>query len=73
MSGWRAEVFVDNEWNGNSIVWPDEHSAREAGRDLWSRWTLTSDYRAVEVAEEPTRPTWDVYVTELTAKRMGES
>ena len=60
--GYKAEVYVSGEWGQNGIVWPDEASAAAAARDLWSRWTLTTDHRAVEVDEEPNRPTWAVHV-----------
>ena len=63
--GFKSEVKVDNEWGRNGgVVWPDMASAEAAARDLFWRWTLTTDYRAVEVAEEPTRPTWDEWVAE---------
>lgn len=62
--GYKAEVRVAGEdgWHQNGVVWPDLESAEEAARDLWSRWTATVDHRAVEVAEEPNRPTWEEHV-----------
>tara|TARA_R100001086_G_scaffold191642_1_gene109010 strand:- start:472 stop:702 length:231 start_codon:yes stop_codon:yes gene_type:complete len=61
--GYKAEVLLaGGEWGQNGIVWPDRASAEEAARDLWSRWTLTTDHRAVEVDEPPNRPTWDEHV-----------
>jgi hypothetical protein len=62
--GWKAEVLVDGVWGQNGVVWPDEDSARSAARDLYSRWMLTTDHRAVEVDEEPNRPTWAEHVAE---------
>lgn len=64
--GYKAEVLVPGDgWGQNGVVWPDRESAERAARDLWSRWTLTTDHRAVEViGEEPNRPTWDEWVAE---------
>ena len=61
--GFKAEVFVPGDgWGGGSAVWPDRESAEAAARDLWSRWSLTTDHRALEVDEEPTRPTWEEHI-----------
>ena len=56
--GYKAEVLVDGVWWQNAIVWPDRESAEKAAWDLWARWSLTAGHRAVEVDEEPNRPTW---------------
>lgn len=60
--GWKTEVLVEGKWSSNAVVWPDEDSARTAGNDLLMRWFGPTDYRAVEVNEEPNRPTWDEHV-----------
>ena len=60
--GWKSEVLVGNEWCPNAVVWPDEHSALCAGCDLLGRWFVPTDHRAVEVDEEPNRPTWDEHI-----------
>ena len=62
--GWKSEVLVDGSWSTNAVVWPDEESAKAAGRDLLSRWFVPIDHRPVQVDEEPNRPTWDEYVAE---------
>ena len=62
--GYKSEVLVDKEWGRNGIVWPDMASAETAAEDLYSRWTLTTDHRAVEVDEKPNRPIWDEWVAE---------
>ena len=62
MNGYKAEVYVDGAWNQSGVVWPDRESAEEAARDLWSRWTLTTDHRAIEVEEPPNRGTWTEHV-----------
>jgi len=65
VTSYRAEVFVDSEWASNSVRWPTLESAEKAASDLYSRWTLTTDYRAVEVqGEEPNRPSWEEWVAE---------
>ncbi len=63
-TGWITEVFAEGKWSRNAIVWPDEHSAKQAGADLLSRWMVPTDYRAVQVDEEPNRPTWDEHVAD---------
>mgnify|MGYP003652315146 CR=1 FL=1 len=60
--GYKAEVLVDGGWHQNGVTWPDRASGEAAARDLWSRWTATADHRAVEVDEDPNRPTWDEWV-----------
>jgi len=55
---WKAEVFVQGSWSQNSEVWPDEISALGAAADLFGRWFLVEDYRAVEVDAEINRPSW---------------
>ena len=65
ITGFISEVKVGNEWGRNGVVWPTMESAERAAADLYSRWMLTTDYRAVEVqGEEPNRPTWDEWVAE---------
>jgi hypothetical protein len=60
---YRAEVFVPGDgWGGGSALWPDRESAERAARNLWSRWSLTTDHRAVEVAGEANRPTWGEHI-----------
>ncbi len=65
ITGYKSEVLVDGEWGRNGVVWPDMASAEAAARDLFWRWMLTTDYRAVEVqGEEPNRPSWDEWVAD---------
>ena len=60
--GYKAEVLVDGKWHQNAVCWPDEASAAAAARDLWSRWTLTTDHRAVEVDAAPNRESWEEHI-----------
>ena len=62
--GWKSEVLVDGTWSQNAIVWPDESSALSAGSNLLSRWFVPTDYRAVEVDEAPTDPTWEAKIAQ---------
>lgn len=59
--GWKAEMLCQGSWSQNGEVWPDPESARRAARDLFNRWMVPSDWRIVEVDEEPNRLTWDEY------------
>jgi hypothetical protein len=70
--GWKSEMLCDGQWCPNGVVWPDKDSALMAGHDLFHRWFVPTDYRAVRVDEEPNRPTWDEYVAEhgLPAKSV---
>lgn len=48
---WRPEVFVERKWSHNALVFATEQEARENARDLFLRWTLCEDSRAVEVTD----------------------
>ena len=69
--GYKSEVLVSGEWGQNAVVWPDRESAEKAAANLYSRWTLTTDHRAVEVAEEPNRPTYEEHVAARGQARAG--
>jgi len=58
---WKAEVLVQGTWSQNSEVWPDAHSAAQAGADLRGRWFLVEGVQVVEVDEEVNRPAWGVW------------
>jgi len=44
---WMAEVFVEGEWNTNSLRFATEREALNSGCELASRWWVVKDYRAV--------------------------
>lgn len=48
---WKPEVFVDNQWSRNALVFATEQEAKDNARDLMMRWFAVSDSRAVEVDE----------------------
>lgn len=72
MNGFKVEVLVGGEWAQNGVIWPDEESALSAGHDLYLRWALATDHRAVAVAEQPNRPTWQEHTAQhgLPPKRV---
>jgi len=48
---WKPEVFVENKWSRNGLVFATEAEAANNARDLFMRWTSCADSRAVEVTE----------------------
>lgn len=54
---WKPEVKVQGDWSSNALVFASRDEASNYAADLWSRWTLCDDYRAVEV-EAPVTHEW---------------
>lgn len=48
---WKPEVFVDGKWSQNALVFATGEEAERYAHDLFMRWTLCSDSRAVEVPD----------------------
>lgn len=48
MINWKMEVKTGGKWSTNSCTYSTEQEALNAGKELLSRWTVPSDYRAVE-------------------------
>ena len=48
----KPEVFVDGQWADNSVAFATEAEALASAKDLYSRWTLCTDFRAVP-SDEP--------------------
>lgn len=46
---WKPEVFVEGKWQQNALVFATRQEAEERARDLFTRWTLCENSRAVEV------------------------
>lgn len=44
----KPEVFVENQWSQNGLVFATREEAEASARDLYQRWTLCKDHRAVE-------------------------
>lgn len=47
----KPEVFVEGKWSQNGVAFATEQEAKEYARDLYSRWTLCTDHRAVPSTE----------------------
>ena len=57
---WKPEVQVQGEgdkWHRNGLVFATREEAEANAADLFSRWTLTTAHRAVEV-DEPVNYRW---------------
>jgi hypothetical protein len=54
---WKPEVLVDGKWCRNALVFATKAEAWENARDLFSRWTVPTDYRVVEV-DDPVNYAW---------------
>jgi hypothetical protein len=48
---WRVEVIADNsgKWVGNGLTFETREAAEDYGNDLYRRWTLVREWRAVPV------------------------
>jgi hypothetical protein len=58
MSNWKPEVLVNGQWGQNALVFATEEEAIANARNLFWRWTLCADYRAVP-SEDPVNYRWD--------------
>lgn len=45
---WKPEVFVAFAWSHNQLVFATKDEAERCAHDLFMRWTLCEDSRAVE-------------------------
>ncbi|HUT68147.1 MAG TPA: hypothetical protein VMW86_06320 [Dehalococcoidales bacterium] len=48
---YRTEVYVENEWVGNALVFPTRDEADGYAAALKRAWILVKDYRVVETNE----------------------
>jgi hypothetical protein len=48
VSSFKPEVLVEGKWSANGLVFATRAEAESYAHDLYSRWTTTSDHRAVE-------------------------
>lgn len=44
----KPEVLVGGEWSANAVVFNTKAEAETSARDLFGRWMLCTDWRAVE-------------------------
>jgi hypothetical protein len=56
--GWKPEFLVSGTWSKNALVFATKEEAEANARDLFMRWTMPSEWRAVEVDEAPNYA-WD--------------
>ena len=61
----KPEVQVNGEWSNNTLCFATNLEALGYARDLYSRWTLTTNYRAIE-GSEPVTHKWKEDTRELT-------
>ena len=57
---WKAEVQVKGEgerWHDNALRFATKAEAVDYGKDLYSRWTLTTAHRATE-SVDPVNYVW---------------
>lgn len=60
--GFKTEFhFPSGEWATNGVIWPDAKSADTAGLSKLMVWSMPDDFRVIEVAEAPNRPTWEIH------------
>jgi hypothetical protein len=50
---WKPQVYVDGQWSSNQLVFATHEEAARYAHDLFLRWTLTTDHRAIESDETP--------------------
>ena len=49
---WKPEVLVRGEWGQNALVFATKKEAEMSARDIFERWMLAENSRAVE-SDEP--------------------
>lgn len=54
---WAPEVIADRSgtWAGNALRFATRKEAEEYAKDLYSRWTLVSEWRVVESSDPVNR------------------
>jgi hypothetical protein len=52
MSSWKPQQLVDGKWCDNSLRFETHEEAAANAKDLFYRWTIPSDHRAV-FSEDP--------------------
>jgi hypothetical protein len=56
---WKPQVQVRGEpgWHSNALRFATRKEAEDNAHDLWSRWTLVTNSRAIE-SEDPVNYVW---------------
>jgi hypothetical protein len=53
-ASWKAEVFTEGKWYDNAIRFRTREEAELYANDLFNRWLVPTDKRAVESDDPPT-------------------
>ena len=50
MKSWKPEVMTNSSgvWSDNALRFATQKEAEDSARDLFGRWTLVTEWRAVE-------------------------
>jgi hypothetical protein len=48
---YKPQVKVNDNWNGNGLVFATKEEAERSASNLFSRWTLCTAHRAIETDE----------------------
>lgn len=61
MPSWKPEVITepDGKWSSNALRFATKDEALGYAQDLYARWTLVRQWRAVE-CDDPVTSTWDI-------------
>jgi hypothetical protein len=54
---WKPEMLVDGDWRGNALRFATQEEAAANAKDLFYRWTVPNDYRAV-YSDDPVNYQW---------------
>jgi len=49
---YKVEVYVEDEWCGNALVFPTKNEAEDYAKALWRAWLLVKDTRVMETNEK---------------------
>ena len=63
---YKPEVEVDGKFYPNAVVFATKEEAEASAKDLFNRWLLTTDHRAVE-SDEPVN-----YAIDIKTRVMSE-
>lgn len=62
----EVKTHNDDKWYGNALVFATQEEALFSAKDLYHRWALCTDYRAVE-SNDPVNYRIDMNTRELMA------
>jgi hypothetical protein len=50
---WKPQQLVEGEWCDNALRFATHEEAHANARDLFHRWTVPNDYRAIYADDDP--------------------